>query len=365
MTEYQKQRLQRAKQFANGKPLPWGDFTGVHPIRFIRENKDRIHEYKISKDKLKLADEIIEVQSKLMQIQTPTHLYVGIPFCPSRCKYCSFVSEAVENVRFSKLIPQYMDLLIKELEMFLENKEYNFSSIYIGGGTPTSIPVNQLERLLEAVGRFCNFDYFSDIKEYTIEAGRPETITDEVLKVIVRSKATRISINPQSMNDDVLREIGRGHTVKDIYSAYERVRSSSSLVINMDLIMLPDFENSLNKVIELKPDNITVHSLARKRAASYKGESTDYTKSAYDTLKEHGYFPYYLYRQSNSSGDNIGYTRHLDNANLYNIYMMDESSTVIGTGCGAASRVFKDGKTNKHYNFKYPYEYINRFNEII
>jgi len=243
-----------------------------------------------------------------------------------------------------------MDLLLRELESLPRD----FDAVYIGGGTPTSLPLYELQRLLDGVPAAA---------EYTLEAGRPETLTIEVLRVISQAKVTRISINPQSMNDEVLREIERGHTAADVYAAYELSRGCFD-VINMDLIMLPDFIDSLHRVIDLQPENITVHALAKKRAANYAIIGEDYTQIAYEILKKAGYFPYYLYRQSDSSGDNIGYTKSREFMSLYNIYMMDESSIVYGAGCGAASRVFKGEKVLKHYNFKYPYEYISRFKEV-
>jgi oxygen-independent coproporphyrinogen-3 oxidase len=298
-------------------------------------------------------------------------LYVGIPFCPSRCKYCSFVSESVEKSR--KLIPEYTDLLVRELQLICqartgsEQRTPAFDAVYIGGGTPTSLPVNRLERLLAHIPES------RELAEFTVEAGRPETLTPEVLRAFGKAGATRISINPQSMNDDTLRKIGRGHDSREVCNAYEKARNYE-LAINMDLIAgLPgeecsDFIESLNKVIELNPDDITVHSLARKRAArsessEHMNSGGDFTKPAYDILKAAGYYPYYLYRQSNCAGDNIGYTRR--KPSLYNICMADESGVVYGAGCGAATRTFSDcGKTQKHYNFKFPYEYISRFAEI-
>jgi oxygen-independent coproporphyrinogen-3 oxidase len=333
-----------------GRTLPWGAFTGVRPIRYIRENREQIADFRISADKLALADEIIGVQA--VSGESPVHCYAGIPFCPSRCKYCSFVSESVGKSH--KLIPQYCDLLVRELQMY---REREFSAVYVGGGTPTAIPAKQLERLLACIDVSAN-------AEYTVEAGRPETLTHEALRVIKGAGANRISINPQSMNEQTLHAIGRGHSVSEVYDAYERARGLFD-VVNMDLIMLPHFIDSLNRVIELQPENITVHSFARKRAAGFTADCEDYTATACAMLKKAGYSPYYLYRQSDSVGDSIGYTRELSKLCLYNVYMTDESSTVLGAGCGAATRVFRGGKTVKHYNFKYPYEYISRFNEIL
>jgi oxygen-independent coproporphyrinogen-3 oxidase len=329
-----------------GKFLPWGSFTGVHPIRYIRENRAGIEDFRISPEKLALADEIIAVQG--ITGESPAHLYVGIPFCPSRCKYCSYVSESVG--KSLKLIPQYMDLLITELQTLPRELD----AVYIGGGTPTAIGSKQFQRLLFHVPAAA---------EYTVEAGRPETVTKEALSIMKNAGVTRISINPQSMNDRVLTAIGRNHTAADIYSAFEPAQGQFS--INMDLIMLPDFINSLNKIVELQPDNITVHSLAGKRAAKMREPGEDFTRTAYEILKKAGYFPYYLYRQSDSVGDNIGYTKSREKMSFYNICMMEESSVVFGAGCGAASRAFRGGKVFKHYNYKYPYEYINRFNELL
>ncbi|MCL1788942.1 MAG: coproporphyrinogen dehydrogenase HemZ [Oscillospiraceae bacterium] len=361
-----------------GTKLPWGIFTGVRPIRFIRENRDNISGFRISDDKLALADEIIDFQSTVLPVKKKRFsLYVGIPFCPSRCRYCSFVSETVEKSR--KLIPQYMELLTRELKLLAEyasNCGLFLETIYIGGGTPTSLPTENQIELYDSINRFFDIGGTSvqnkPLAEYTVEAGRPETLTDDVLFAIKNSGATRISINPQSMDNSVLKTVGRGHTSADVISAYERAGKIGFPVINMDIIAgLPGedetaFSDSLNKVISLEPDNITVHSLAYKRGAERLNSSiTGLTETAYGLLKKHGFKPYYLYRLRESGGDNIGYTRKSDKMCLYNIYMMEESSTVLAAGCGGATRMITEsGKMIKHYNCKYPYEYIARFDEI-
>ncbi|MCL2035809.1 MAG: coproporphyrinogen dehydrogenase HemZ [Oscillospiraceae bacterium] len=348
-----------------GKTLPWGIFTGVRPIRFIRENRGQIEDFRISPARLALADEIIDFQRAVLPAaKNAVLLYVGIPFCPGRCAYCSFVSESVK--KSYRLIPEYVDLLIRELQSRGEAvRERGFipEAIYIGGGTPTSLPLDQQERIYRQI-RELSPNHRG--REYTIEAGRPETLTHEVIDLLKRSGANRISINPQSMNDKTLELIGRGHSSGDVYSAYERARRQDFDSVNMDLIAgLPGedesaFADSLSKVIELAPENITVHSLAKKRSAVFAGEiGGDFTETAYKILKSAGYSPYYLYRMSNSAGDNIGYMRNAEKIGIYNVAMMDESVNVLGAGCGAATRIITDsGKIQKHYNPKYPYEYI-------
>jgi oxygen-independent coproporphyrinogen-3 oxidase len=345
-----------------GRELPWGLFTGVHPIRYIRENREQIGDFRISPEKLALADEIIAAQSAVLEsVRDFPHLYTGIPFCPSRCKYCSFVSESVE--KSYKLIPEYVDLLVRELQELAP--KLPFVTAYLGGGTPTSLPADKLEGVLQVMSGMT-----ANRREFTVEAGRPETLTEPILRVIAESGASRISVNPQSMNDRTLRAIGRGHTSADVYAAFERA-AKFGFAINADLISgLPDescsdFADSLNKVIALNPDNITVHSLAKKRSASIDAADcrpeADFTRLAGDILKSAGYSPYYLYRQSNSEGDNIGYTKSSDKICVYNVCNMDESSTVLAAGCGGATRIISgDGTVRKRYNPKYPYEYMSR-----
>ena len=364
-----------------GRTLPWGIFTGVHPIRFIRENREVITHFRISPQKLTLADKIIAVQDSVLFPKSGNcresrkfHLYIGIPFCSSRCKYCSFVSETVG--KSLKLIPQYFDFLLRELEIvgqIVKNRRLSLDTVYIGGGTPTAVPTCELSRLLSKLPDF--FD-MSEVREFTVEAGRPETLTPDMLSIIKESGANRISINPQSMNADTLDKCGRRHSPEDVYTAYKNATNFDFGIINMDLIAgLPnenrsDFEESVNKVADMSPTNITVHGLAGKRAAFLDKSDlpefeNDFTDLALKLLEKRGYFPYYLYRQSNCVGDSIGYTKSQNGIGLYNVFMTDESVTVVGAGCGAASRTFVGDKTLKHYNHKYPYEYISRFGELM
>jgi len=353
-----------------GKTLPWGEFTGVRPVKYIREaTESQATALRISEEKLALAREIIDFQKISPLPDGCFHLYIGIPFCPSRCKYCSFVSQSVEKA--GRLIPEYVDLLIKELEIYAKYADDNLlvpDAVYIGGGTPTALPLSEQNRVYEAVRRLFEIGW---VREYTVEAGRPETLTRETLAAIKKAGANRISVNPQSMNDATLKAIGRGHSAEDSVKAYYAAREAGFRVINMDLIAgLPneserDFLRGLEHVIALFPDNITVHAFAAKRGAEFADVTgADFTKAAYDMLKQNGYFPYYMYRLMNSAGDNIGYARERDKMCVYNIYMTDESSTVLAAGCAGASRIFRGGKMIRKYNFKYPYEYAGRFGEI-
>lgn len=353
-----------------GRTLPWGAFTGVRPVKYVRETpKSEMEALKISAEKLALAREIISVQKSAVPPENSFHLYVGIPFCPSRCRYCSFVSQSVRKA--GRLIPKYVDLLTEELKIYAEyagKNSLSLDAVYIGGGTPTALPLHEQIRLYDAVKSL--FD-ISRVREYTVEAGRPETIDAAVLEAIKSAGANRISINPQSMNEAALKTIGRGHTASDVLRAYEKARAADFSVINADLIAgLPGeseeaFINSLNRVIKLAPDNITVHAFAVKRGAERFGfPEKDFTKTAYDILKQNGYSPYYMYRLMNSAGDNIGYARGESKISVYNVRMTDESSTVLAAGCAGASRVFRDGRIVRRYNFKYPYEYIARFDEV-
>lgn len=365
----------------------WGILTGVRPVKLIgniRTKKgdsaeDYIrHNLLVSENKLALADRIISVQNRVLSDMPKNSfsLYVSIPFCPARCSYCSFVSHSVDKA--AKLIPAYVDRLAEEIrEIGALTKELGLvtDTVYFGGGTPTAISAEQLETLFEAVE---SFD-LSDIREYTVEAGRPDTITEEKLRMMKKHNVTRISINPQTMNDSVLREIGRNHTSEEIYRSFELARSLGFDNINCDLIAgLPtdtteSFRKSIEKIIALSPENITVHTLALKRSSSlYQSHAGflcdtftvgEMVKISQDMLLENGYNPYYLYRQKNSCGnhENVGYAKP-DRQSLYNIYIMEEAQTILATGSGASTKLVSpfSGKIERIMNTKFPYEYISR-----
>ncbi len=371
---------------------PWGLMTGIRPVKKVTElmekglsrneiEKNLTERFELSPKKLALAYETAVNQLPILEsIDTSAaSLYVSIPFCPTRCSYCSFVSHSMASA--IKLMPQYIDALCRELEIIgrlVKECDTKIDTIYFGGGTPTSISAEDIRRVMEAVAK--NFD-LNRIREYSFEAGRPDTITEEKLRVIKELGADRISVNPQTLNDDVLRVIGRQHTGEDALKAFEMARKIGFNNINTDLIAgLPtesadSFKYTLDKMVELSPESITVHTLTVKRSATLfrdgnenmtnpAAEMVDYS---IEKLMSDGYLPYYMYRQKNTVDnlENVGYARK-GYESQYNIFIMDETQTILGAGCAASTKlVYPDGLINRIHNFKYPYEYINRFDELM
>lgn len=374
---------------------PWGILYGVRPARLMHRKCEELgeqgafkyftEECRVNPGKAKLAADVMKAENRIISLsdEKSFSLYVSIPFCPSRCLYCSFVSHSIENA--SGLIDQYVLLLCDELKHVADAAKslgLHLRTIYFGGGTPTTLTAPQLEMLFNTVEKY--FDY-SNLLEYTVEAGRPDTITSEKLKVLKNYGITRISINPQTFNDDVLINIGRRHTVKQTAEAFELARKCGFDNINMDLIAgldgdtLDSFKYSVDKAVELQAESITVHNLSLKSGAFLVTENKNYDLSMRDTagkmidyssakLRECGYFPYYMYRQSKSLGnlENVGWCKN-DMECLYNVYMMDETHTVLAAGAGAVTKLKnqQSGHIERIYNYKYPYEYINGFDEII
>lgn len=281
-----------------------------------------------------------------------------------------------------KLMPDYIRLLSKELEIISQitvKLNLGIDTIYIGGGTPTSISAPQLKIIMDSVS--ANFD-LSKVREYSVEAGRADTITPTKLKVIKDGGASRISVNPQTFNDEVLRIIGRQHTAQDTVNAFWNAREAGFDNINMDLIAgLPgdtfeSFRKSLNKSMELSPESITVHTLTIKRSAKLYEEKPEYfcktpaaemADESIRVLPANGYLPYYLYRQKNTieNLENIGFAKK-GFESLYNIFIMDETQTILGAGCAASTKIVgENGKITRIHNYKFPYEYINRFDELM
>lgn len=321
-------------------------------------------------------------------------LYVSIPFCPTRCAYCSFVSHSID--RAGKLVPDYLDCLERELEAvaaLASERSLRLKTVYIGGGTPTTLSAEQLNRLIAVIGRRFELD---DIEEFTVEAGRPDTITREKLLALRRGGATRLAINPQTLDDRVLEAIGRRHTSAQVLAAFALARECGFDNINMDLIAglpldsLAGFERTLEGVLSLRPEGVTVHTLSMKRSASMTarpgslpagvaprgdqaaGLSGEEVARMLDVASRHlfsaGYAPYYLYRQSKMLGnlENVGWSLP-GREGYYNIYMMNELHTVLAAGAGAVTRL-KDPRTGdieRVFNFKYPYEYIDRFDQML
>ncbi len=379
----------------SGKKLQWGMLTGIRPVKLFKSLCSEMgdekalsyfeNKLKVSCEKTKLSFDIAKRQMPFIKRSAPNSfsLYISIPFCPSRCNYCSFISQSVKGSQ--KLIPQYIDLLCEELKYtskIVKKLNLRLDSIYIGGGTPTTLSEMHLKILLDAINE--NYDV-NCCKEFTIEAGRPDTITKEKLTVIKEAKASRISINPQSLNDDVLQAIGRKHTTQQTLNAFKLARELGFNNINMDLIAglnndsLKSFTNTIDKILDLSPENITLHTLALKKSSDLKikGKQVsqeenklvqDMINLAYDKFRKNNYNPYYLYRQSRmiDNLENTGFSKEGFESS-YNIFMMEEVHTVLACGASAVSKMVNPytNKIERIFNFKYPYEYINRFSQLI
>lgn len=383
------------KEFTGLTP-PWGMLTGIHPVKLLNQytqmhgqkRADEIfrQDFFVTEKKLSLAKRTMQAQEQIVNgIQADDFsLYVGIPFCPTRCSYCSFVAQSIEKSQ--KLIEPYFQLLLEEIKhtaLVAQQLGLRLRSVYVGGGTPTTLNAVQLSLLCETVYR--HFD-MSACSEFTVEAGRPDTITEDKLWALKQANVDRISINPQSMSDEVLKAIGRSHKAYDILKAFEIAQRVGIPSINSDLIAglpkdtLKTFRHTLHTVLEVGATNVTVHCLALKRAASLAEEGQDIAlhketelvnqmvDESIDTLNQMGFTPYYLYRQSRMAAnlENTGWAKPNDLC-AYNIYTMDESMTVLACGAGAVSKI-KDPYSNRLeriFNFKYPTEYINRNDEIL
>ena len=364
----------------------WGSLTGVRPAKvalsLIREGgkakaeKELQELYCVTPARARLAIEAADAGIRAAAELEPNDisLYVGIPFCPTRCAYCSFVAQSVEK-SFS-LVEPYLEALFDEITaagQLVRELGLNIKSFYMGGGTPTTLTADQMDRLLTKLEQ--NFD-FNGLAELTIEAGRPDTIDEEKLRVLRAHNTTRVSINPQTMEDNVLAAIGRRHTADDIRRAMEQVRATGFPHVNMDLIAgLPEdtpegFARSLDEVISMGADNITVHTLSLKKGSRIMLEGSripgaDEVAQMLDyadpTLRKHGFAPYYLYRQKYMSGsfENVGWTKP-GGTGLYNIYIMEELHSILSLGAGGSTKMVGGGQIRRAFNAKYPREYIDR-----
>lgn len=372
----------------------WGILYGVRPARLMHATVESVGEEQarqrflndyVSEKKVDLVLDVMKHENKVIELSADNSfsLYVSIPFCPTRCSYCSFVSHSIQNAK--NLIEPYVDLLCEELKAngrVAEELGLRLETVYFGGGTPTTLSHSQLDKILNTIEK--SFD-LSSLREYTVEAGRPDTITRAKLDTLRAHNVERISINPQTFNDSVLEHIGRQHTSRQTIDAYELARKAGFENINMDFIAglntdtLESFKKSIDKAVELSPESITVHNLALKSGAYLVTENEYYDLSlknmtaamidySYDKLTSNGYYPYYMYRQSKSLGnlENVGWCKDGMDC-LYNVYMMDETHTVLSAGAGAVTKL-KNPKTahiDRIYNYKYPYEYINNFDEVL
>lgn len=379
-------------QALGGEP-PWGALTGVRPVKIparameqglspARAEKLLRDTYRVSPIRRKLAMDCAgeSVSARRSLRGDEVSLYVGIPFCPSRCVYCSFISAAVAQCL--PLVEPFVAALEREIAAtgeLLRETGRKVRTIYMGGGTPTTLSAPQLERVLSALELRLPVETCS---EFTVEAGRPDTITPEKLAVLARHRVDRISVNPQSMEDGVLERMGRPHTGADIRRAYEQVRLAGRFAVNMDLIAgLPGdspegFARSLDGVLTMGPENITVHTLALKKGARLTEEggalpSADQVEQmldrAWETLRGQGYAPYYLYRQKYMSGsfENVGWAKS-GYASLYNIAMMEELHTILALGGGGVTKLVwpESGKIERVANPKYPQEYLRDVDKI-
>ena len=368
---------------------PWGMMTGVRPVRIIHdlraagESEEAIAEkfldhFACTPEKFKLALGIADLQRPVLDAADPMDcsIYAGIPFCPTRCSYCSFVSRTVGDKATRALVQPYVDKLCRELTAIRETADrcgLRIRTFYIGGGTPTALSAAQLEQLMSHIAR--TFD-LAALDEYTVEAGRPDCTDAEKLRIIKQYGATRISINPQTFSDEVLRNIGRRHTAQDIIDCFAAARAAGHTNINMDLIAgLPEdtpegFARSLDEVISMGADNITVHTLSLKKGSRIMLEGSripgaDEVAQMLDyadpTLRKHGFAPYYLYRQKYMSGsfENVGWTKP-GGTGLYNIYIMEELHSILSLGAGGSTKMVGGGQIRRAFNAKYPREYIDR-----
>ncbi len=380
----------------SGKEQKWGLLTGVRPTRLVHrmlddgksiaEIRDRfINFYKVSEEKFRLLWQTSMAERPIISASQSQDfsLYLSIPFCPSRCNYCSFVSGSVEKM--GNLIPEYIECLAKEIEFSAEVSKkagLRLKTVYFGGGTPTTLSAEQLKFLMGKI-EAC-FD-LSEINEYTVEAGRPDTVTHEKLRTIKDMGADRISINPQTFNDYVLNAIGRRHTTEQTLKAYEIAKKIGFKTINMDLIAgltgdsFESFCSSLDTAISLNPENITLHTLTVKRAANLAEDSQNTFEMgetpaekmvgvSFDKFFSGGYTPYYMYRQKGtlSNLENVGYCK-AGHEGYYNIYIMDEVQSIIALGAGAVTKLKAphSEQISRIFNFKYPLEYIKGFENII
>ncbi len=377
-----------------GKKPVWGALTGIRPGKIAtgllergfpdkKALKTMTNEYFVSPERGALCIDTAKagILTKDALHEKDAALYIGIPFCPTRCNYCSFVSHSVE--KSMKLIVPFLDALFCEIDALSEvvrDIGLNIISVYIGGGTPTTLTAAQLDSLMQRLASA--FD-LGNVREYTVEAGRPDTITADKLDALRNNGAARISINPQTMSDEVLRAIGRRHTAEDVVNAVHLARKAGFGFINMDLIAgLPSdsaqgFKRTLEAVLSFEPENITIHTLSLKKGTRITLENialpnADTVAAMLDEagsrLRGSGYVPYYLYRQKFMSGgfENVGWCRS-GYMSLYNILIMEELATILALGGGGVTKLVnpKTGQIERIFNPKYPYEYIDNIDRVV
>ena len=372
---YAKLALYKALSNYLNQTLIWGAMTGIRPVKYaysIGENwrEEMAEEMMVDESKLDIVGRIIEEQKGIYEVKDGNcDFFVSIPFCPSRCLYCSFLSNEIGK---EKQLDGYIDALVKEIES-AKPLIKNLRSVYVGGGTPVSLPLPMLEKVLKAIGKVdC---------EYTVEAGRPDVIERETLDLLKKYGVTRICINPQTFNDKTLKIIGRKHTAEDIYKKFELAKEYG-FVVNMDLIAgltgesFEDFKYSIDKAVELNPDNITVHTLSLKKGSKLKemterlaeGEIAKMIDYSVYKLINNGFNPYYMYRQKYMAGnlENTGYTKK-GKACIYNVDVMEEISDNLACGANAVTKklILKENRIERYGAPKDIKTYIEKINKII
>ena len=362
-----------------GVSLSYGSLTGIRPTKLFYElidegknaEQELVDYFRVSEGKARLIKEIVDSQKGIIGAETQkADWFINIPFCPSRCHYCSFLSEVIRPKKSN--LPAYVEALVRDITCVPIKKERR--AIYVGGGTPTSLSAEQLDVVLAAIN--------ASGEEFTVEAGRPETLTAEKVAVLKARGVTRVSVNPQTFKQETLDIIGRRHTVEDIFNAYRLVREAGDFDVNMDFItMLPgetfdDFKRSIDIAVDLAPENITIHSLSIKRGSIFAESKYDnFSNGLAERMSDHarnvleaaGYRPYYTYRQKNTSGrlENVGYAKP-GKVCKYNVDIMEETHDIYASGAGAISkRIFGNGRIERLAEVKEIKGYLDRIDEMI
>lgn len=380
------------------KHLPWGILIGIRPSKIVRElieknlEKEEIvgylqEEYLADREKIELAYEVALKESDLLRKVDTDHsvdIYIGMPFCPSRCLYCSFASNVYRGNQYKDTYLKLLKMEMKEIRTYIDENRLSINNVYFGGGTPTAVSDEEFEEVMKSIDE-C-FVRGRNLLEFTVEAGRVDSITREKLLSMRRHHTSRISINPQTMNDDTLRLIGRNHDHEKVVEIFHLARSLGFDNINMDMILglpeesLEDVERTIEAVRNLSPESITVHGLALKRASrlyedflmekKYALPRQDEMNLMYQKTDEMarslGLQPYYMYRQKNMVGnlENVGYAKE-GTENLYNMVMIEEVKTIIAVGADGVTKKVKDGRIDRFANFKGLNDYTERFQEMM
>ncbi|GKV57086.1 coproporphyrinogen III oxidase [Sporosarcina sp. NCCP-2222] len=384
---------------ATGMEQAWGILTGIRPTKLYHKYRNEgltaadtkkllMKQHRISQEKVDLLAKIADVQlgaiPDLHDLENEVSLYIGIPFCPTKCAYCTFPAYAIH--RKNGRVESFLDGLheeMREIGKWLKERDIKITTIYFGGGTPTSIEADEMDALYQTM--YDSFPHMKEVREVTVEAGRPDTITPEKIEVLKKWGIDRISVNPQSYTDETLKAIGRHHTVQETIDKFWMSRNMGMRNINMDLIIglpnegLDEFQHSLNETEKMQPESLTIHTLSFKRASEMTRNKDKYRVADRVTVEQmmkqgeqwtasNGYVPYYLYRQKNILGnlENVGYAKPGEES-IYNILIMEEVQTIIGIGCGASSK-FMDPVTEKITQFQNPKDpaaYILTFEEYI